>query len=113
MFIPEGSVKPVIADLSPDLVTGEGGLVLNRINTPIQYRGKGYASALLRQILEDAQAEGITITLGVSGSGGLTDAQLFAWYGRYGFERLRKKQKPDQCGMSSLMVWRPREKETS
>jgi GNAT superfamily N-acetyltransferase len=60
-------------------------LMLTRINVPTPYRGQGHASKLLKQILADADAEGITIHLHASPSGGLDESQLIAWYERHGF----------------------------
>jgi predicted GNAT family acetyltransferase len=70
-----------IADLSPD----EEGWQINRINVPTVHRGNGVGSKLLKRILEDADAEGATLWLLPSATGGLTQAQLVAWYLRYGF----------------------------
>jgi GNAT superfamily N-acetyltransferase len=51
-------------------------------------RGNGYASKLLKRVLADADAEGVTLTLQVarvSGPGRLAEAELRAWYRRHGF----------------------------
>lgn len=83
-----------------DLVRhGKNILMLTRINVPIPYRGRGIARSLLKEILADADRDGVTIHLCVSASGGLTEPQLIAWYERHGFtkrnclvyERLPKK----------------------
>lgn len=70
-----------------DLVYSSNGIfMIARINVPTAHRGNGIASELLRQVLEDADKEGVTLHLGVSPSNGLDYDQLVAWYKRYGFE---------------------------
>jgi ribosomal protein S18 acetylase RimI-like enzyme len=59
--------------------------MLTRISVPPKFRGQGVASCLLKEILADADAEGIAIHLCISSSGGLDYQQLEAWYRRYGF----------------------------
>lgn len=86
-----------IADLVKD---GRNTYMLTRINVPVQHRGQGYARQLLKQILDDADREGVIIKLHVSEGGGLSDEQLTEWYKRHGFawrnclfyERLPKEQ---------------------
>ena len=60
-------------------------MVLNRINVPERHRGKGIARKLLKQILDDADREEITLKLEILASGGLTFEQLESWYKRHGF----------------------------
>ena len=60
---------------------------ITRINVPTKFRGNGYGTALLKQILADADAEGATLQLEVLPSGPLDYDELVAWYGRYGFQR--------------------------
>lgn len=59
--------------------------VITRINVPHAYRGSGIASALMRMVLEDADAERVTLELFVGPSDGLDFTQLEAWYKRLGF----------------------------
>jgi GNAT superfamily N-acetyltransferase len=66
--------------------------VVNRVNTPRLHRGKGVARELMRQVLEDADREGVTLTLWINASDGLTRNQLKAWYRRLGFA-------PDPTGL--------------
>jgi predicted GNAT family acetyltransferase len=73
-----------IADLDAQ---GSDTYMLTRINTPRQHRGKGVARALLRRVLDDADAEGITLVLGIVPSGGLSYIQLRDWYKRHGFRK--------------------------
>jgi len=70
-------VRP--GELTPDWT-------ITRINVPVAYRGQGFGSKLLDQILADADAEGVAIQCEVSPSGGLNYDQLTAWYMRRGFQ---------------------------
>ncbi len=73
-----------IADLvSPGELTPNW--TITRINIPKQYRGCGYGTALLKQILDDADQEGATLQLEPSPSGPLAYDDLVLWYKRYGF----------------------------
>jgi GNAT superfamily N-acetyltransferase len=65
------------------------GMLLTRINVPKASRGRGHARALLRRILEDADAFGVTLFLEISPSDGLGFAELEAWYKRNGFHEIR------------------------
>lgn len=58
---------------------------ITRINVPVEHRGKGIGSQLLKRILLDADAQGVELVLEVFPSGDLNRSQLEAWYGRYGF----------------------------
>lgn len=76
-----------------DLVTPGAiheGWVITRINVPRRYRGEGHGTALLKEILADADAEGADLWLDVSPSDGLDWGQLVAWYERHGFERVNE-----------------------
>ena len=59
--------------------------VVTRINVMEQYRGQGFGTKVLDLILADADAEGVTLFLEPSPSGGLTMDELTAWYERHGF----------------------------
>lgn len=61
--------------------------LITRIEVGPEDRGEGYATNLLRQVIEDAEAEGAALHLGVSpdDSDGLDSIQLTRWYERYGF----------------------------
>lgn len=61
--------------------------LITRIHVPAKHRGKGVATALISQVLADADREGATLQLWVKESGGLTREQLTAWYRRLGFEQ--------------------------
>jgi len=39
---------------------------ITRINVPREYRGRGYGTALLEQVLEDADREGVTLRLEIN-----------------------------------------------
>ena len=84
-----GPVRLAVLDLSPT----EGfdgmdpsGLIVNRVNTPAGYRGRGHARSLMGQCLADADAEGITLYLWINPYGDMDETQLGAWYERLGFE---------------------------
>lgn len=63
-------------------------------------RGKGVASRLMKQVLEDADAEGVTLVLSVTHvteehRGGLSHQQLWDWYYRLGFRPHPDVDDPD------------------
>ena len=62
---------------------------VSRINVPARYRGQGIGSRLMDQLLEDADAEGVTLQLTINPYGGLTYEQLQDWYERRGFVQSR------------------------
>lgn len=85
-------VRPAIADLmrlSETDVWGPNTCMISRINVPMPARGLGVGTKLLRQILDDADAERVTLVLGPSPSDGLDFDQLVAWYQRHGFSWTR------------------------
>lgn len=59
---------------------------VNRVSVPARnMRGKGIASILMKELLAEADKEGVTLTLWIHPSGGLTYEQLESWYMRCGF----------------------------
>lgn len=55
-----------------DLVDYYGrGKIITRINVPAEFRGKGHGTALLKQIIEDADREKIALYLEIQSSDGL------------------------------------------
>jgi N-acetylglutamate synthase-like GNAT family acetyltransferase len=72
-----------IADLHPAL--DNGAWVITRINVPIEHRGKGHGSALLKRIVADADESGTVLQLEPVPTGGLNLTNLVAWYFRNGF----------------------------
>lgn len=78
--------KRAIADVQPVI---DDVWMITRINVPSVYRGTGVGSTLLRMILEDADAERVTLSLGIVDSGGLSFDDLGAWYRRHGFVDLQ------------------------
>ena len=66
---------------------------ITQVIVPISRRGEGVGSKLLREVCEDADREGILLTLSAIASiavnqgkvKGLAQADLMAWYRRYGF----------------------------
>jgi GNAT superfamily N-acetyltransferase len=83
-----GSIRLAVLDLSPaEGMEGTvvGGLVINRVNTPHDFRGRGHARELMRECLADADAEGITLHLWINAYGDMSTKQLASWYERCGF----------------------------
>jgi len=58
---------------------------ITRINVPHRHRGQGLGSTLLKQILEDADRDGVVLALEPAPSDGLDYDALRAWYERHGF----------------------------
>ncbi len=72
LFRPEPNERPELYELC-------------RVNVPPSVQGKGYGSQLLKLVLAEADACGVTIKLYPFASGPLDKAALIAWYERYGF----------------------------
>lgn len=69
-----------------DLCSHSTGKMIQRIHVPPGYRGLGHGSALLKQILADADREKVTLYLCIiPKDGGLNELQLRHWYERHGF----------------------------
>lgn len=66
--------------------------LVTRISVPRESRGKGVGSKLLREILRDADEEGVVLTGWVSPSGGMTKKQLNDWYLREGYQKVKGSQ---------------------
>ncbi|MFJ2112310.1 GNAT family N-acetyltransferase [Streptomyces sp. NPDC087850] len=67
--------------------------ILTEIAVWPEHRAKGWGSEILKQVCRAADAEGIALMLSVDpGPGGLSDEELAAWYGRYGFQRLQEDE---------------------
>lgn len=89
-------MKPIYVDMSTrsiaDVVARDEDYLITRINVPAVYRGHGHGTALLKRILEDADAEREALVLEPSPSGGIGPApglnfrQLVDWYARHGFQ---------------------------
>lgn len=81
-----------IADTFDGEVMGLPGVRwISRINVAESQRGDGVGSKLLQQILDDADAEGVTLALEVSSSGRLSNEILEQWYARRGFQFIELK----------------------
>ena len=72
-----------IADL---MEVQTGVFLITRINVPKASRGQGLGSKILKEILEDADEEDVTLEIHPMPSGSLTRKQLSEWYIRYGFK---------------------------
>jgi len=59
---------------------------INRINVPPNFRGQRHGRELLRLIIEEADANHITLRLLPLPSGGLGKKKLIQWYERHGFK---------------------------
>ena len=72
-----------------DLTEAEPCWLLNRIHTNRfrGERGKGYAAALIKIVLADADADGISLMLSVEPHPGVDYNRLRNWYVRLGFRQ--------------------------
>jgi GNAT superfamily N-acetyltransferase len=61
------------------------GLIITRINVPVEHRGKGIGRKLLSQIVTDADDTRTTLYLEILASGDMDHDALEEWYGRMGF----------------------------
>jgi GNAT superfamily N-acetyltransferase len=62
--------------------------ILTGIEVEKNLRGRGYGTALLKKVLEDADRLGVILLLSVASDDSpraLTNEQLQAWYARHGF----------------------------
>lgn len=65
---------------------GKREWIITRVNVPEAQRGNGYASQLLRALLDMADKAKVELGLGVSSSNPkFTNGKLREWYKRYGF----------------------------
>lgn len=78
------SSRIAIADLTDYY---DDGWYITRINVPKEFRGQGHGRALLKQITDAADQEGVTLHLEIQPSDGLDYEALQAWYIRAGFKR--------------------------
>lgn len=53
---------------------------------PTEHRGAGHAGRILRAVAKDADRAGVTLILEARACAGLSQAELEAFYGRFGFE---------------------------
>lgn len=73
---------PAVADVwqyKPDAA------LITRINVPKGQRQQGIGTDLLKEILADADREGMTLHIEVQASDGPSRKQLRQWYMKYGF----------------------------
>jgi GNAT superfamily N-acetyltransferase len=70
-----------------DATAREAGIVLSRIHTPEEHRGKGHAGKALKDLLAFADTHGkaVALTPEAMGKGGLSKSALTAWYKSHGF----------------------------
>lgn len=94
-----------VIDLGPWM--GTPTCIIQGVEVHPKYRSQGVARALMKQVLEDADAEGQTLVLSVTHQteehrGGLSFQQLWDWYSRCGFEPWTEGDMPE------AMIRRPR-----
>jgi GNAT superfamily N-acetyltransferase len=92
--------RPAIADLMPSDY-GANTYLITRINVPPGYRHRGYGSALLGQIIDDADYEHATLILEICPGGGMTHTELATWYESRGF------YKSDDPNFTGLYIREP------
>lgn len=65
----------------------KGGYWVDKVFCPHDQRGKGAATRVMRRVLADADAKGITLKLVIAedGDGGPDNVQLERWYNKLGF----------------------------
>lgn len=82
----KGVFAAAIADLVRWPNENSKNYVITRINVMERYRGMGFGTQILNEILADADKEGVKLFLEPIASNGLTQKELEAWYVRHGFE---------------------------
>jgi GNAT superfamily N-acetyltransferase len=82
----------------------KGAVIIARVKVTRKFRGRGYASALWKEVLRDADAEGITLLLSIQPDvdNGLDAEALIAWYKKLGFELVEGE------GWGAMMRRQPR-----
>ena len=81
----EGFFAAAIADLVRWPNENSKNYIVTRINVMERYRGLGLGSQILKEILDDADKEGVVLFIEPSASGGLSQKELEEWYERHGF----------------------------
>ena len=82
-YIRKLTTRPAIADV---WTQEPGKALITRINVPHEHRREGHGTALLEQILRDADHEGVTLFIEVQASDGPSRDALLEWYLKYGFK---------------------------
>lgn len=82
---PRGIERIAIADLTNMGEMVSGTMTITRINVPSEFRGRGYGSLLLKQVLTAADHDLVRLSLEIYPSGPLSHDDLEAWYKRHGF----------------------------
>lgn len=60
--------------------------VVTRIKVPAAYRNQGHARSMMKELLDQADAEKVTLLLSIEPGDGLNLDELAAWYVRCGFK---------------------------
>lgn len=82
MYYRRLSGRPAVADV---WVHEPGKALITRINVPLEHRREGIGTELLREIIEDADREGVTLHIEVQASDGPAREALLKWYEKHGF----------------------------
>lgn len=83
--------------------SGEGPVIVTEIHVWQGFRGRGWASDLLKEITASADREGVVLMLSVDpGPFGLDAQQLVDWYSRHGFQQVEAEGKIEPDVMARL-----------
>lgn len=85
----ESATLKVAIPTSVPLKLRDGMRELIAVHTPDEDRRKGYASKLLKAVVEEADLAGIVLMLTVRDDGDMNSQQLMAWYTKYGFKAIQ------------------------
>jgi GNAT superfamily N-acetyltransferase len=68
---------------------------ISKLETPVEHRGKGHATELLKAICEEADTQSLVLLLHVApfGEAELGASQLERWYERFGFQTIQEEPK--------------------
>lgn len=82
-----GALSKAHPHVKIDATARDEGIVLSRIHTPDEHRGKGHAGKALKDLLAFADQHGkaVALTPEQMGKGGLSKSALTAWYKAHGF----------------------------
>ncbi len=87
---PGGAAQVDLMDLNPTLH------LITRVIVPVESRRRGYGSQLMEQVCEDADDDGVTLTLEPQPyTNSMSVDQLIAWYAKFGFH-------PDNVNIGAL-----------
>lgn len=73
-----------------DIQLRHGSYWVTNVWTTAEYRGRGYASSLMNQIIKDMGYTELRLFVFATGSRDLDDGQLKRWYGSFGFKEVNE-----------------------